>query len=234
MRAQLSKIVWTDKINKADFDKRWGQILKHFDVDDNKWLCDMYELRHNWIPAYFQDWEMSGLMRTSSRSESENHMFQQLMSSSSTLIEFYTHFDTAMQNQRWIQSENDQKSLYTIPDLITENGLELHAAKLFTRNVFLGIQEEMIASSKHCMCFNVDDCSDGFTTYSIVDTSAKISTIDESIDRQQFPNYFDELVHRHSKVCRVCIFLNICIYKIIITVLSIIKCKSKIIITVLS
>nr|XP_043639392.1 protein FAR1-RELATED SEQUENCE 5-like [Erigeron canadensis] len=134
--------------------REWLHVLKKYDANEIKWLNDMYKLRYNWIPAYFQDWEMSGLMRTSSRSVSENHMFQQLMKSSSTLIEFYTHFDTAMQSQRWVQYENDQKSMYTTLDL----------------------------------------------TFSITDTSVKSCDIDDSIDRDANPNYFDELVQRHSQV----------------------------------
>nr|XP_043612441.1 uncharacterized protein LOC122584304 [Erigeron canadensis] len=139
-------------------------------------------------------------MRTSSRSESESHMFQQMMNSSSTLIEFYTHFDTAMQSQRWVQSENDQKSMYTTLDLATEYALERHAHTLFTHDVILDIQKEMCEAFKHCLCFNVSELTDGSKTFSITDTSVKSCDIDDSIDRDANPNYFDELVHRHSQV----------------------------------
>nr|XP_043638135.1 protein FAR1-RELATED SEQUENCE 5-like [Erigeron canadensis] len=188
LRGDLSKIVWTDKINKEEFDKQWLHVLTKYDADENKWLNDMYKLRYNWIPAYFQDWEMSGLMRTSSRCESENHMFQKLMNSSSTLIEFYTHFDTAMQSQRWVQSENDQKSMYTTLDLATEYALERHAHTLFTHDVILDIQKEMCEAFKHCLCFNVSYLTDGSKTFSITDTSVKSYDIDDSIDRDANPN----------------------------------------------
>lgn len=39
------------------------------------------------VPTYFRRWNMSGVMRSISRFESENHMFGRLMSSISTLVE---------------------------------------------------------------------------------------------------------------------------------------------------
>nr|XP_043630526.1 protein FAR1-RELATED SEQUENCE 5-like [Erigeron canadensis] len=169
LRGDLLKIVWTDKINKEEFDKQWLHVLTKYDADENKWLNDMYKLRYNWIPTYFQDWEMSGLMRTSS-------------------------------SQRWVQSENDQKSMYTTLDLATEYALERHAHTLFTHDVILDIQKEMCEAFKHCLCFNVSELTDGSKTFSITDTSVKSCDIDDSIDRDANPNYFDELVHRHSQV----------------------------------
>ncbi|XP_071707901.1 protein FAR1-RELATED SEQUENCE 5-like [Rutidosis leptorrhynchoides] len=96
----ISQIVWTDKLDPDDFDKRWFSIVARYKLEDNEWLNEMFKHRRKWIPAYFRYWDMSGLMRTSSHSESENHMFQQLMSNSSTLVEFISFFETAMQIQR--------------------------------------------------------------------------------------------------------------------------------------
>ncbi|XP_076904306.1 protein FAR1-RELATED SEQUENCE 5-like [Bidens hawaiensis] len=41
-------------------------IMVEFDLDKNKWLTDMYENRFVWIPAFYRDEPLSGLMRTTS------------------------------------------------------------------------------------------------------------------------------------------------------------------------
>ncbi|XP_035837222.1 protein FAR1-RELATED SEQUENCE 9-like [Helianthus annuus] len=60
----------------------------------------IYGLRESWILAYYREEEMSGLMQTSSRSESENHFFGKISNPKCTLVEFLSHFDTAIEAQR--------------------------------------------------------------------------------------------------------------------------------------
>nr|GEY99932.1 protein FAR1-related sequence 5-like [Tanacetum cinerariifolium] len=47
-----------------------------YNFQDNKWLSDMYAIRDRWIPGYFKEYPMCGLMKTTSRSESSNAFFQ--------------------------------------------------------------------------------------------------------------------------------------------------------------
>ncbi|XP_071713608.1 protein FAR1-RELATED SEQUENCE 5-like [Rutidosis leptorrhynchoides] len=110
-KSDISNMVWTDKLDPDEFDRRWFSILHKYNLDDHNWLIDMFNVRQKWIPAYFRDSDMSDLMRTSSRSESENHVFQQLMSRSSTLVEFISFFETAMEILRYEQSKNDHEYL---------------------------------------------------------------------------------------------------------------------------
>ncbi|GKF32017.1 FAR1-related sequence 5-like protein, partial [Tanacetum coccineum] len=51
-------------------------------------------------PAEFDDKWISivnEIMRTTSHSESENHMFRRLLNSDLTFVEFFSHFETAVQ-----------------------------------------------------------------------------------------------------------------------------------------
>ena len=74
--------------------------MEEYNLNNHKWLSDIYSLRCDWIPAYYRHESMSGLMRTTSRSESENHFFGQLSNTKLSLLEFTTHFETAMESQR--------------------------------------------------------------------------------------------------------------------------------------
>ncbi|XP_071728888.1 uncharacterized protein [Rutidosis leptorrhynchoides] len=136
---------------------------------------------------------MSGLMCTSSHSESENHMFQQLMSNSSTLVEFIIFFETAMQIQRQVQSKNDHDSRYTIPKVVTDYEIEQHAVQLYTRKIFGEVQGQIKAASRYCMNYQVDH-KNGFTEYTVMDRSVRNNGLANNLDKAGNPLAFDEYI----------------------------------------
>ncbi|GJU46903.1 retrotransposon protein, putative, ty1-copia subclass [Tanacetum coccineum] len=80
-KRRISHIVWTDQISPNVFKREWECMINKFELGENKWLGDMFDLRESWIPAYLRDVHMAGLMRTTSRSESENHFFDEMFAS---------------------------------------------------------------------------------------------------------------------------------------------------------
>ncbi|PWA73549.1 FAR1 DNA binding domain, Zinc finger, SWIM-type, MULE transposase domain, FHY3/FAR1 family [Artemisia annua] len=132
-KRRISDIVWTDRIEPEEFEDLWELLLVDFDLKSHEWLLDMYNLRHKWIPAYYRNELMSGLMRTSFRSESENNAYGRLTSIDLTLWEFYNHFDSVVGCQKFAQRKNDHDSRYTIPDFHTELLIEKEASELYTR-----------------------------------------------------------------------------------------------------
>ena len=68
-----------------EFERGWDEFIAEFELSDNRWFSVMHKLRTDWIPAYFKDVPLSGLMRTTSRSESENKAFQQAVNPGTTL-----------------------------------------------------------------------------------------------------------------------------------------------------
>nr|GEY54235.1 hypothetical protein [Tanacetum cinerariifolium] len=101
------------------------------------------------------DQPMSGLMRTTSWSESEKYFFGQLTSTTLTLVEFVSHFDTAMDIQRYTHRTNQQITQFTTPDLLTDYVLEKEAREIYTRTIFYDIQEEICASITDCMSMSM-------------------------------------------------------------------------------
>ena len=170
--------MWTDRIEPEEFEALWERLLVDFNLKSHEWLLDMYNLRHNWIPAYYRDELMSGLMRTSSRSESENNAYGRLTSIDLTLWEFYNHFDSVVGCQRFAQRKNDHDSRYTIPDFHTELQIEKEAYELYTRAIFFDVQTEIYASVIACMSVSVSDFESG-KKYVIQDTGE-----DEQISRR--------------------------------------------------
>ncbi|PWA87361.1 FAR1 DNA binding domain, Zinc finger, SWIM-type, MULE transposase domain, FHY3/FAR1 family [Artemisia annua] len=170
-KQRLCDIVWTDKIDPDVFESEWESIMNDFNLNDNKWLNDMFEMRTKWIPAYFRHEPMSGLMRTTSRSESENHFLGQITNPYLSLVEFLSHYDTAVDSQRYIYGKNTHNSNYTAPDLKTHLVIEKEAADFYTHTIFYDVQDEIWASLMDCCSLSVQE-SESCSTFVIRDTEA--------------------------------------------------------------
>ncbi|KAK1384056.1 hypothetical protein POM88_021791 [Heracleum sosnowskyi] len=93
---KLKPVVYSDHLTPREFEERWNAVIAEFKLESNPWLTKMFNIRDQWIPAYFSDIEMAGLLRTTSRSESSNSFFQHFHESGDTLVEFYSSFESAM------------------------------------------------------------------------------------------------------------------------------------------
>ncbi|XP_022039354.1 protein FAR1-RELATED SEQUENCE 5-like [Helianthus annuus] len=164
-KEDICAVVWTDALEPAQFETQWCDLMIKYNLTSNNWLSDMYNLRSDWIPAYYRHEHMSGLMRTTSRSESENHFFGQLTNTKLSLVEFLSHFDTAMESQRFKRSKRDHDTRYTQPAMKTNYELELEAVKIYTRGIFFDVQEEIRLACKNCMCRREEEVGDSIKFY---------------------------------------------------------------------
>nr|GEW05800.1 hypothetical protein [Tanacetum cinerariifolium] len=131
-------------IGHEKFEDRWNKLMEEFNLVNHKWLSKMYRLRSSWVLAFFVDSPLCGLMRTTSRSESENSFFSYFTSSDSTLVKFTLCYESAMKRQRHTQEKLDHQSFDSFPALLTLLPIEEHAAKVYTRSLFIRVQKEKI------------------------------------------------------------------------------------------
>ncbi|XP_022031317.1 protein FAR1-RELATED SEQUENCE 5-like [Helianthus annuus] len=148
---RMCDIVWTDSIEPEEFERQGKLVMIEFGLIENKWIDDMFVMRSMWIPDFYRHEPMSGLMRTTSRSESENHFFCQVANSQLTLVEFMNHFDGAMDVQRFNHRKNDHISRYAEPADWSETTLEKDAAKRFARSIFFDQQIEIYGTISECL-----------------------------------------------------------------------------------
>nr|GEX54938.1 hypothetical protein [Tanacetum cinerariifolium] len=64
---KFGKIVWNMFSGPEEFEHRWNKLMEEFNLVNHKWLSKMYRLRSSWIPAFFVDSPLCGLLRTTSR-----------------------------------------------------------------------------------------------------------------------------------------------------------------------
>lgn len=170
---KMKHFIWSSTLDPSEFEKGWKSILKEFKLEGHRWLWEMYAIRTSWIPAFFRDGPMFGLMRTTSRSESENNFFGQFHKQSDTLCEFYLRFESAMDKQRHESSRLNEEGRSAIPSTVSTLFLEADAAQLYTRPIFYKIQEEILACCYDMRIISIGPLVDGVKSYQIKDVKMK-------------------------------------------------------------
>ncbi|XP_019190767.1 PREDICTED: protein FAR1-RELATED SEQUENCE 5-like [Ipomoea nil] len=172
-RSKLNSVVWSHYLEPAEFDHQWKVVMEEFGLLEHSWFVKMYDLRHLWIPAYFSDVSMNGLIRTTSRSESENSLFGSFTTPQSNLVEFFMHFDRAIDSQRYSINKLNSDSEACFPDLKTPLSMEKHVAYVYTLTVFYLVQAEICAACFSCRVLNVRD-DQGILYYDIKDENDRV------------------------------------------------------------
>ncbi|GKA41502.1 FAR1-related sequence 5-like protein [Tanacetum coccineum] len=149
-KERFNKIVWNMFMEPMEFKEKWSKLIEDFGLKNHKWMTKMFNLRRMWLPAYFIDSPMFGLMRTTSRSDSENAFFKSFTSHGSTLVNFMMCFELAMERQRYRQEVLDFRTFDSAPKLHTKLKIEIHVSKVYTRKIFLLVQKEIIEAVWAC------------------------------------------------------------------------------------
>ncbi|CAI9259226.1 unnamed protein product [Lactuca saligna] len=152
-KKRINQLVWNMNIKPSEFENKWDLMLNEFHLKENKWLADMFNKRDKWIPSYFRDIPMCGLMKTTSRSERSNSLFNVFSSPTNLLVNFMFNFDNALSKQRHEQKRLDIASRDTSPQLLFPNEnlkIEKHASLVYTREAFIKVQKQIKKAFYQC------------------------------------------------------------------------------------
>ncbi|RYR72743.1 hypothetical protein Ahy_A02g006958 [Arachis hypogaea] len=64
---EMSQVVWNSH-SKDSFDRNWNDFLLKYGLVDNKWLSDLYEDHHIWVPMYLDYHFWAGMRKQVSSS----------------------------------------------------------------------------------------------------------------------------------------------------------------------
>ncbi|XP_021773629.1 protein FAR1-RELATED SEQUENCE 5-like [Chenopodium quinoa] len=190
---KLSAVVWDREIDPHVFVDGWNNVMEEFDLVDHEWFTYMFKIRHLWIPAYFRDLFMGGLLSSTSRSEGENSFFCNFINPHVTCVEFFVRYETALDAQRHEQDELNRLNKYE-PLLVTHLHLEKHADVVYSRAIFYDFQEECQAS---CFSCGVESCS------SLYVDGVEFSVIVDHEKRKNFYVNFDLATYECKCTCKM-------------------------------
>ena len=146
---RMNSCVWGSE-TPAEFESQWNSVITEYGLEENEWLVKRFSIRESWIPAYFMDIPLAGILRTTSRSESANSFFNRFIHRRLTFVEFWLRFETALECQRQEELIADNSSIHTTPQLLTPWEIEKQGREVFTYEVFEKFQKEIVAARDHC------------------------------------------------------------------------------------
>jgi hypothetical protein len=174
--------VWGSKTGQ-EFDIRWNDIMTTYGLHGNEWLTNRYQIWELWIPAYFMDVPLAGLLRTTSRSESSNSFFNRFIHRKLSFVEFWLRFETALECQRHEELQADMISIHRTPLLSTPWPMEKQISILYTHQVFRLFQNEVVAARDHC-----------FVVQIVQQEGAKIVIINEGSMRERMVQWSESMI----------------------------------------
>ncbi|XP_019186463.1 PREDICTED: protein FAR1-RELATED SEQUENCE 5-like [Ipomoea nil] len=183
-KKELNNTVWDDTLTIDEFERKWTTLMKDYNLEAHRWFAQLYEARASWIPAYFNDILMGGLLRTTSRSESENHYFGKFTNHHCSLVEFMAQYNSAIGEQRHNQSKLNAENEGSYPETKTPLSIEKHAARVYTVNIFYEFQKEIWDSSFKCHITDKNNLGDTWT-YQVEETGGKIYEVTEIPSTEQ-------------------------------------------------
>ncbi|KAK6160762.1 hypothetical protein DH2020_004143 [Rehmannia glutinosa] len=163
----------TNYSEPADFERKWTDVMTYFNLTSHPWFITMFEIRSNWIPAYFRDVPMGALLRTTSRSESTNSWFGGYTNPQATLVEFIMHFDSAMDSQRHASDKLNSDSESFHPTCTTPLDIEKHASYVYTHTLFSDVIKEVQEACYKCTVVQISQNAQG-CSYTIRDSTTKL------------------------------------------------------------
>ncbi|XP_042035207.1 protein FAR1-RELATED SEQUENCE 5-like [Salvia splendens] len=162
-KKEFSACVWSDLLKPDEFEEEWKRVVESHGLEDFDWFNSLYEHKHFWIPAYFRDFPLGSMIRTTSISESENSFYKRFLKPRANIAEFYMIFNHAVEFQRNSRTALDYHDATALPILATTLPFEKHASTLYTDTMFRKIQVEIIEGNDRCRVL-------GFSSTEFVDT----------------------------------------------------------------
>ncbi|RYQ99627.1 hypothetical protein Ahy_B07g087588 isoform A [Arachis hypogaea] len=137
---EMSQVVWNSQ-SKDSFDRNWKDFLLNFGLADNKWLSDLYEDRHIWVPIYLDHHFWAG-MRSTQRSESMHSFFNKYITRNSSLIQFVKQYDNCLGSREQAERESDAADFHTLIPCATKSCIEAQFQDAYTHAKFREVQAQ--------------------------------------------------------------------------------------------
>lgn len=147
-----------------------------------------------WILAYFKDLFLGTVLRTTSRSASENQFFSNFTNPHLSLVQFWMRYESALELQRHSQLQTDNKTSSWAPLLKTTKDLERHAGEIYTFANFYKFQDEFWNACMDCEVEDRQARDEGFSI-TILDNSRNRAT-----KRQVIYNPSNHVAHCSCKM----------------------------------
>lgn len=128
--------------SSEEFDKRWHEMVRQFDLADDKWMQSLYEDRRKWIPTYMREVFLGGFC-TVERSQSVVSFFDKYLQKETTFNKFIDQYKLFL--HEWCEEEVklEVETRSSGPTIISHSPFEKQMSKLYTNATFEKFQAEV-------------------------------------------------------------------------------------------
>ncbi|XP_050387392.1 protein FAR1-RELATED SEQUENCE 9-like [Argentina anserina] len=137
----FSSIIY-DYEDIEDFLIAWKKMLEKYNLQENKWLDRLFELKEKWALVYGRETFCADIT-TTQRSESMNNCIKRYVSYKYDLLRFFRHLQRLLDDRRYNELVADFKATHTTPALAFPVKILKNAAKVYTPTVFQWFQTEL-------------------------------------------------------------------------------------------
>ncbi|KAJ3670236.1 hypothetical protein LUZ60_010560 [Juncus effusus] len=138
---RLTNVIF-DSQTVPDFEKEWGELLRQFNILNNDWLLNLYEVRKQWAPVYVKDYFWAGLSVTE-RGETVISYFDGFLKPETTLKTFLEKYENESKLSAEKEAYEDLKCLQMRPQMISGIPFEEQISKVYTPEMFRRFQLEV-------------------------------------------------------------------------------------------
>ncbi|KAK8914503.1 Protein FAR1-RELATED SEQUENCE 7 [Platanthera zijinensis] len=122
--------------SEIEFEKCWSDMVLRGNLEDNRWLRDLYKVRTRWSTAFNKSCLDLGILSTQ-RSESANNVLHGCSKATSSLVECYIGLDKLTSNWRRSEHDEDFRCKHgSVTPKIQHCHLLKHISKIYTRKSF--------------------------------------------------------------------------------------------------
>ncbi|KAG0519311.1 hypothetical protein BDA96_09G253100 [Sorghum bicolor] len=135
----------TEEISAIAFERRWGELLKEFKLESNKFMSRAYKFRGMWAKPYFMNIFCAGMTSTQ-RSESANHMLKRFIQRSAPMHVFVSKF----RDFQFARNQEEEKENHVTKQVSRRRRIgvpiEQHAETIYTRAMHERFYNELYES----------------------------------------------------------------------------------------
>ncbi|XP_015964844.1 protein FAR-RED IMPAIRED RESPONSE 1-like [Arachis duranensis] len=161
---EMSHVVW-NSYTKDAFDRNWNDFLTKYGLGGNKWLSEMYEDWHIWIPVYL-DYHFWARMRSTQRRRAHS-FFNKFITRNSSLRQFVKQHDNCLTSREQAERKFDAADFHTVILCTTKSSIEAQFQHVYTHEKFREVQAQF-RGKVNCITRSMHSTL-GFITYEVIE-----------------------------------------------------------------
>jgi hypothetical protein len=154
INTELQSLV-NNSLTETEFEEGWGVLTERYSASGNEHLQILWGTRKKWVPVYFKE-DFYPFIETARCGEGTNSLFKNYVLPKDRIEKFLEKYKD-IQESIIKTDDEDRLESRTEPSCFSLQPIEKHAACIYTRQIFLKVQRELL----HSTAFNVQEIQTG-------------------------------------------------------------------------